>query len=473
MQMITGLYLITDEKRGDTLLETVAQALKNGVSTLQYRPKDIRADEQLETARALRQLCSDRRVIFIINDDPQLAKAAQADGVHLGQNDGTIAAARALLGEKKIVGRSTRDLAMARAAQAEGADYIGFGSIYATGTKGDAVQVGLEMLCQVRQAVNLPIVAIGGIDADGIDAVIDAGANAVAVVSAVMNDPQPQLAAAELALRFNRRHPFPRGRVLTIAGSDSGAGAGIQADLKTITLLGSYAASAITALTAQNTLGVHGIHAVPTAFVAAQIDAVLNDIGADVIKTGMLHAAELVELVANQIEKRGLLAVVDPVMIAKGGSALLNDNAIATVREQLLPQAYLLTPNIPEAEALTGRRIVSEEDMLAAAIDLRRLGARNVLIKGGHLAGEPVDLLLTAAGLTRLPGKRIATRNTHGTGCTYAAAIATGLAQGKPLTQAVKQAKQYIHRAISTAQPLGVGHGPVNHYQAARELRHS
>ncbi|MDF1581256.1 MAG: bifunctional hydroxymethylpyrimidine kinase/phosphomethylpyrimidine kinase [Desulfuromonadales bacterium] len=470
MQKINGLYLITNEQRGTALLSTVARALKSGVRVLQYRPKHIPAAEKRSTAHSLRKLCTEQQVIFIINDDPALAHEVDADGVHLGQQDGSIAEARQLLGPGKIIGRSTRDAAMALAAEAEGADYIGFGSIYATGTKTDAVQVGPDGLRQVRQAVALPLVAIGGIDASGIDAVIDAGADAAAVVSAVMSDPQPQLAAAELALRFNRRLPFPRGRVLTIAGSDSGGGAGIQADLKTVTLLGSYGMSALTALTAQNTLGVHGIYPVPPSFVAAQIDAVVDDIGVDVIKTGMLHSAELVALVADQLEQRGLLAVVDPVMIAKGGSALLNDNAIATVRDQLLPQAYLLTPNIPEAEALSGRRIVSEADMLAAAIDLRRLGARHVLLKGGHLAGDPVDLLLTAAGLTRLPGERIVTRNTHGTGCSYAAAIATLLAQGQSLPQAVQQAKHFIHRAISTARPLGVGHGPVNHYQAAREL---
>jgi hydroxymethylpyrimidine kinase / phosphomethylpyrimidine kinase / thiamine-phosphate diphosphorylase len=278
------------------------------------------------------------------------------------------------------------------------------------------------------------------------------------------------LAARELGLLFNRRLPWPRGRVLSIAGSDSGGGAGIQADLKTITLLGSYGSNALTALTAQNTLGVHGVHPVPAAFVSAQIEAVLADIGADVIKTGMLLSAEIVTTVAQAIGAHGLPAVIDPVMIAKGGASLLQQKAMDAFRQQLLPRTWLLTPNLPEAEALTGRAVRDEAQMAEAARQLQQMGARHVLVKGGHLPGAAVDLLLLGDTLHRLPASRIATASTHGTGCTLASAIAAFAAQGLPLLEAVRRAKEFIHTALISAFPLGAGHGPVNHWQASRVL---
>lgn len=258
---------------------------------------------------------------------------------------------------------------------------------------------------------------------------------------------------------------------LTIAGSDSGGGAGIQADLKTITLLGSYGMSAITALTAQNTTGVTGIHAAPPAFVAQQIEAVLSDIGADTVKTGMLFSAEIIHCVAAAVARYGVLAVVDPVMIAKGGASLLQTEAVAALRKELLPRAYLLTPNIPEAEALTGLTIGNEAQMVAAARKLQQMGAANVLLKGGHLDGdEAIDVLSDGTQLHRFAGPRIETRNTHGTGCTLSAAIATFLAQGVPLAEAVGRARKFLTAAIESATPLGSGHGPVNHWQGAKTV---
>ena len=319
-------------------------------------------------------------------------------------------------------------------------------------------------------AVKIPLIAIGGINAGNCAEVIAAGADGVAVISAVMADPQPGLAARELALQFNSGASLPRGRVLTVAGSDSGGGAGIQADLKTITLLGGYGMSALTALTAQNTRGVSAVHAVPPAFVAEQMEMVLTDIGADTVKTGMLHSADIVALVAEAIEHYALLAVVDPVMIAKGGAPLLQRDAAELLRQVLLPQTYLLTPNIPEAEALAGITIDDEAAMERAVYALQKMGPRNVLLKGGHREGEALDLLLAGDSLLRFPAERIATRNTHGTGCSYAAAIATFLAQGLPLVAAVAKAKRFIDAAIRTATDLGSGHGPINHWQGARTV---
>ena len=259
-------------------------------------------------------------------------------------------------------------------------------------------------------------------------------------------------------------HTAP-GRVLVIAGSDSGGGAGIQADIKTITALGGYAATAITAVTVQNTLGVTGVHPIPLAVIAAQAQAVLDDLGADAIKTGMLGDAGVVETVAAALDHAGAVpAVVDPVMIAKGGAPLLAEAAIAAVKTLMIPRAALLTPNAPEATALTGLSVETLDDQRRAGEALLAMGARAVLMKGGHVAGERVvDLLMTPAGETTFEGERIDTRHTHGTGCTLASACAVGLAQGLTLEASVARAWNYVHEAMLRAPGLGAGHGPLDH----------
>ena len=264
-----------------------------------------------------------------------------------------------------------------------------------------------------------------------------------------------------------------KGRVLIIAGSDSGGGAGIQADIKSVTAMGAFAMTAITALTAQNTLGVHGVVPIEPAFITQQIDVVLTDIGADAIKTGMLHSAEVIAAVAAslRVRARGAPLVVDPVMVAKGGHRLLLGDAEAALRDTLLPMAALVTPNLPEAEVLTGLPVRVEADMRRAAERLARLGASAVLMKGGHLEGDRViDLLFYEGRMERFEDARIASRSTHGTGCTLASAIAAGIAQGMPLVEAVARARAYVRRAIETAPGYGRGHGPLNH--AATEWTH-
>ncbi|MBV9736012.1 MAG: bifunctional hydroxymethylpyrimidine kinase/phosphomethylpyrimidine kinase [Acidisphaera sp.] len=265
-----------------------------------------------------------------------------------------------------------------------------------------------------------------------------------------------------------------RGRVLAIAGSDSGGGAGIQADIKTITALGAYAATAITALTAQDTRMVHAVHAVPLAFLRLQIEHALADPGADAVKTGMLGDAAVVDLVCDVLEARaaGLPLVVDPAMLSKGGQALLARAALGTLKRRLLPLASVLTPNLPEAEALTGLRIVDPAGMQVAAQVLRELGAAAVLLKGGHLPGPTlVDVLATADGIETFEARRIATRHTHGTGCTLASAIAAGLAQGMRLGDAVRRARAYVRAAIAAAPGFGMGQGPLNHAVTADPAR--
>ena len=253
--------------------------------------------------------------------------------------------------------------------------------------------------------------------------------------------------------------------VMTIAGSDSGAGAGIQADLKTFAALGVYGTSVITAITAQNTLRVTGIQEITLDLVAAQMDAVVSDIGADAVKTGMLSSAPIIQAVVEGIRRHNLTnLVVDPVMVAKGGDRLLREDAVEALRTLLLPLAAVVTPNVPEAEVLAGGRIISKMDVQEAARSIVALGARSVVVKGGHLEGPAVDTFYDGQHMREFTTPRVGTRNTHGTGCTFASAIAAGLARGLAVEEAVGRAKEYVTETLQRAFPMGQGHGPLNHF---------
>ncbi len=253
---------------------------------------------------------------------------------------------------------------------------------------------------------------------------------------------------------------------MTIAGSDSGGGAGIQADLKTFAAFGVYGTSAITAVTAQNTQAVTAVHVLTPQMVAAQIDAIMADIGADVVKTGMLANAAIIETVAARLHHHDLRrVVVDPVMVAKSGDTLLEESAIEALKVHLLPLATVLTPNLPEAEVLVGHKLATDEDLRDACRELYRLGAEHVVLKGGHGEGpEVVDLLYDGQSFVPLTGPRIETTSTHGTGCTFASAIAANLALGADVTAAVIRAKEYVTEALRHSYPIGHGHGPVHHF---------
>ena len=258
-------------------------------------------------------------------------------------------------------------------------------------------------------------------------------------------------------------------RVLTIAGSDSGGGAGIQADIKTISAMGCYASSAITAVTVQNTLGVQAVHPIPLDILEGQIDAILSDIGADAIKIGMLHSTKVVNLVAEMIEKYGIRNVVlDPVMVSTSGHKLIEDDAIESIKNRLIPLSRVITPNIPEAEILSGCKISSDQDFEQIAKKLSFNKSVSVLLKAGHLDNDClVDYFYNVEDntITLLPSKRVQTKNTHGTGCTLSSAFASALARGEDLTAASKSAKKYIEQAIVSGAEyeIGYGHGPVNH----------
>ena len=259
-------------------------------------------------------------------------------------------------------------------------------------------------------------------------------------------------------------------KVLTIAGSDSGGGAGIQADLKTFAAIGCYGMSVITALTAQNTRGVTAIHALPPSFAVEQMTAVFTDIGADAVKIGMLYSAELIEAVTETLNKyRARNIVLDPVMVAQSGDKLLQDDAIEAIKDHLMPVADVVTPNLPEAEVLLGQKIESFEDMQRAARSLAQFGGRSILIKGGHLEERKSTDLLYLTEEDRfviLEAERIDSRNNHGTGCTLSSAIAAYISRGSQIEDAVKKAKTYIQNAIraGAAYKIGQGHGPVHHF---------
>ena len=254
-------------------------------------------------------------------------------------------------------------------------------------------------------------------------------------------------------------------KVLTIAGSDSGAGAGIQADLKTFAAHGVYGTSAITAITAQNTIGVTAVLAVNPNLVGAQIDAIIADIGAHAVKTGMLANTAVIDIVVKKIRQHRLInIVVDPVMVATSGDLLIEKSAVAALRNKLIPLATIVTPNIPEAEVLAGMKLRGADEIREAAIRIVEMGAKTVLIKGGHLKGSAVDFFYDGKKFAALNAPRIRSKNTHGTGCTLSAAIAAGLAKGQQLETAVANAKRYITEALRHGYRIGSGHSPVHHF---------
>ncbi len=269
----------------------------------------------------------------------------------------------------------------------------------------------------------------------------------------------------------DRKPPIPSVKTsLTVAGSDSGGGAGIQADLKTFASLGVYGTSAVTAVTAQNTREVVAIAEVPEEVVGAQIDAVLEDIGAHSVKTGMLSSAAIISVVVDRLQAWGVeKLVVDPVMVSKGGNHLLQPAAVGSLRRELLPIALIVTPNLPEASVLAAREIESDRDIEDAARAIGSLGVAFVVVKGGHRQGEPIDTIFDGSVITQLPAERVATENTHGTGCTFSAAVAAYLALGHAPMEAIALAKVYISSALRASYPIGGGHSPVNHFFGIHE----
>lgn len=462
------VYAVTDRAwlKGESLKDQVEKALRGGATFVQLREKNLDRSLFLEEAAAIKEVCASFHVPFVINDDVEIALASGADGVHVGQKDMDVREARRRLGPGRIIGVSCKTVEQARAAEAGGADYLGVGAMYPTDTKSDTSQVTVETLRAICEAVEIPVVAIGGIRADRIEPLRGTGADGVAVVSAIFGQPDIESAArslketAEMYLGRHRR----RKTALTIAGSDSSGGAGIQADLKTMLANGVYGMSAITALTAQNTLGVSGIFPVTPEFLGMQIDSVFSDIRPDAVKIGMVSSKELIQVIADRLSyHKAANIVADPVMVSTSGSRLIDEDAVGALKELLLPMAAVVTPNIPEAEVLSGIRIRSSEDMVRAAEIISREYGCAVLCKGGHRLNDANDLLYRDGSFRWFMGRRIDNPNTHGTGCTLSSAIASGLARGYGLEEAVERAKEYLSGALEAMLDLGAGSGPMDH----------
>lgn len=441
---------------------------------VQLREKDCPTGEFITLARELKMVLQPLGIPLIINDRVDVALAIDADGVHIGQSDMPYEVARALLGKNKIIGLSVETMNEVIATNALDVDYIGISPVYATPTKTDTLQpFGLEGIEEVMRISRHRCVAIGGMNRDTIGEVIRRGVEGVAVVSAIVSADSPREASKELAKIIHEgkstlnSHPP---KVLTIAGSDSGGGAGIQADIKSISANGCFATSAITAITAQNTLGVNAVEGLSIDIIEGQIEAVLSDIGTDSIKIGMLHSAEVVRCVARMLRKYEVRDIVlDPVMVSTSGHKLIEDDAIALMQTELIPLTRVITPNIPEAEILLGKAIEGQEELPIVAHQLSDKYEVSVLLKAGHLVNdELIDIFYNReTGETiELSALRIETPNTHGTGCTLSSAIAAHIAKGLPLTEAVRAAKEYINAAIvhGASYRIGHGHGPVCHF---------
>ena len=483
-----SLYLVTDRplSGGRDMAWIVREAAAGGVTMVQLREKECPTAEFIQLARELKAALAPLGIPLIINDRVDVALAVDADGVHIGQSDMPYATARKLLGSDKIIGLSVETMDEVIAANALDVDYIGISPVYATPTKTDTLTpFGLDGVDEVMRCSRHRCVAIGGMNRDTVGEVIAHGVEGVAVVSAIVAAPSPREAATELAgIIRNNRHGHSEHsencqfstvnsqlrRVLTIAGSDSGGGAGIQADIKSISANGCFATSAITAITAQNTLGVNAVEGLSIGILEGQIEAVLSDIGTDSVKIGMLHSAEVVRSVARLLRKYGIKDVVlDPVMVSTSGHKLIEDSAIAVLKSDLMPLARVITPNIPEAEILLGEPIEKQGDLPAAARRLAQQYGVSVLLKAGHLVDdELIDIFYNneTGEVIELSARRVDTPNTHGTGCTLSSAFAAQLAKGLPLTEAARAAKAYINNAIihGAAYKIGNGHGPVCHF---------
>ncbi len=481
-----SLYLVTDRplSGGRDMAWIVREAAAGGVTMVQLREKECSTAEFIQLARELKAALAPLGIPLIINDRVDVALAVDADGVHIGQSDMPYATARKLLGSDKIIGLSVETMDEVIAANALDVDYIGISPVYATPTKTDTLTpFGLDGVDEVMRCSRHRCVAIGGMNRDTVGEVIAHGVEGVAVVSAIVAAPSPREAATELAEIISTKRPdvvrenhnsefkiqnYPR--VLTIAGSDSGGGAGIQADIKSISANGCFATSAITAITAQNTLGVNAVEGLSIDILEGQIEAVLSDIGTDSVKIGMLHSAEVVHSVARLLRKYGIKDVVlDPVMVSTSGHKLIEDSAIAVLKSDLMPLARVITPNIPEAEILLGEPIEKQGDLPGAARRLAQQYGVSVLLKAGHLVDdELIDIFYNyeTGEVAELSARRVDTPNTHGTGCTLSSAFAAQLAKGLPLTEAARAAKAYINNAIihGAAYKIGNGHGPVCHF---------
>lgn len=461
-----GLYLVTDQRwlNGRSLVEDIRQAILGGVTMVQLREKNLEDAAFIQIAKEVKTLCQEYHIPFIINDNIQVALAVDADGVHVGQSDMEASKVRELIGPDKILGVSAHDVHEGLIAKANGADYLGIGAMFATSSKDDATPVSLETMNAIMEATQLPAVAIGGISQQNLSEFKGTKIDGIAVISAILAQNDIRQAAHKLRNGVNLYLRSQIKKVLTIAGSDSSGGAGIQADLKTMSALHTYGMSAITALTAQNTTGVYGIMDTSPKFLKNQIDCIFSDIYPDAIKIGMVSQPQLVECIAERLSHyKAKNIVVDPVMVSTSGSQLMQSDATVKLLECLIPLADIITPNLSEAEIMAEMKIETKEDMVKAAQKIAQHYHGYILIKGGHFSGNADDLVFHDGISTWLSAPKLNNPNTHGTGCTLSSAIACYLAKGEDPMNAIRHGKEYVYQAISYGMNLGNGRGPLHH----------
>lgn len=453
------LYLVAPARLAAGRLADLIPALAAaGVDVVQLRERDLEAEDLVAEARACAGAAAAAGVLFIVNDRPEVARAAGADGVHLGQEDGALGAARAVLGPGRLVGRSTRGGSMLAAAEAEGADYASVGPLWATPTKPGRPGVGLAAAAAAARAARIPWFATGSLDARTLPRARAVGVRRAVVVRVITEASAPVAAAARLRAQLDDGVL----RVLTVASTDSGGGAGVLADAKAIVRAGGFPLCAVASLTAQSTRGVDAVATLEPAFVRRQITTVVDDIGLDGVKTGMLATPRLVAEVAEELGRLdpalAIPVVVDPVLRAESGAALMEAGGEDAYRRALLPLATVATPNLAEAQALAGS---DRDDAEWLARTLHDRHGCAVIVTGGHGATS-ADVLADDAGVVAIPGVRLPAGTTHGAGCTHSATLAALLAAGEPLREAAAAAKRTATGAVRGGRPLGAGAGPVD-----------
>lgn len=460
-----SIYAITDRDclRNRDINSQVELAIQGGATIIQLREKNISTEKLSEIAGKLVPICHKYGVPLIVNDDWKAAVLSNADGVHVGSDDTSVAEIRQKTDTDFIIGATAKTVEQAKKAESQGADYIGVGAVFPSPTKKNAIRITADALREICRSVKIPAVAIGGITKENIWQLRSCGNRGIAVVSAVFSKDDVKSATEELAELWQK--VYHTRTALTIAGSDCSGGAGIQADIKTMQAHGVYAMSAITALTAQNTTAVTGIYEVPAEFVAQQIDMIFSDIRPDAVKVGMISSAKTAEIVADRLAYwKAENIVIDPVAVATSGSSLSSTETYEKVKNRLFPIATLVTPNIPETELITGMKISCMDDMeKTSRLVFEKYGCA-VLCKGGHSDFPANDFFYNGSDDNCwYKGAYIANPNTHGTGCTLSSAIAANLAKRYLCRIAIIHAKEYISSTLLSQIDLGRGNGPLNH----------
>lgn len=480
------LYAVTDRAwvtEEHSLYQQVEEALAGGATCIQLREKELGQDDFLEEAIKMKEICHRYHVPFIINDNVEIALKCGADGIHVGQSDMAAGDVRKLVGPDMMIGVSAKTVEQALYAQENGADYLGVGAMFHTSTKKDATEVSYETALDITKAVHIPVVGIGGISKENMLELTGTGIDGVALVSAIFGAKDIERECKELK---KLSESMTMRKVLTIAGSDCSGGAGIQADLKTITAHKMYGMSAICALTAQNTTGVCDIMDVTPEFLAKQLDCIFTDIRPDAVKIGMVSNKELIHVIAEKLkEYHAENVVLDPVMVSTSGSKLISEDAIDSLKKELFPLATVITPNIPETAELWGKPVNGQKDMVEAAKDISTQYGCGVLVKGGHMLLDEMkaadylydkglgcntnetktdkyDVNVNQDGIW-FQTEKVSNTNTHGTGCTLSSAIACNLAAGNSLPESIQYAKNYLTGALKAQMNLGKGSGPLNH----------